>query len=125
VTKEQIGSLEALPTERPYPGISRQSLNTLKTTVTRYSFEPGAAFPLHRHPQEQLTFIESGEVEFVAGPSEGELTAGSYFIVPPDLEHSIKAGPSGATILAIVVPGRAAADDYETVGRGGPSGNAS
>ncbi len=115
MTNEHIGSFEALPTEQPFPGISRQSLNTLRSTVTRYSFEPGAAFPLHRHPQEQITMIEAGSVEFVHGAEEGELAAGSYFVVPPDLEHSIKAGPDGATILAVVIPGRESPDAYEVV----------
>lgn len=117
VTREQIGVFTALTTEEPYPGISRQSFNTEKTTVTRYSFAPGAAFPLHRHPQEQITLIESGDVKWIAGGREGELSAGAYFVVPPDLEHSIQAGADGATILAIVVPGRESADAYETVKR--------
>ncbi|MGI9557770.1 MAG: cupin domain-containing protein [Solirubrobacterales bacterium] len=117
MTREQTGAFDALPIEEPFPGIRRQTFNTVKTTVTRYTFEPGEAFPLHRHPQEQLTFIQEGDVEFVAGANEGELAAGSYFVVPPDLEHSIKAGPGGATILAIVVPGRESSDAYETVER--------
>lgn len=117
MTREQTGSFEGLPTEEPFSGVQRQTFNTVNTTVTKYTFEPGRAFPLHRHPQEQLTFIESGTVEFVAGENEGELAAGSYFIVPPHLEHSIKAGPDGATILAIVVPGRESSDAYETVER--------
>lgn len=115
MSKAQTGSFDSLPTEQPYPGISRQSLNTVKSTITRYTFKGGAAFPLHRHPQEQLTFIEAGDVEFVAGEGEGELAAGSYFVVPPDLEHSIKAGPNGASILAIVIPGRESTDAYEVV----------
>ena len=49
--------------------------NTVKATVARYSFEPGRAFPLHRHPQEQLTFVQSGTVEFVAGATRARWTS--------------------------------------------------
>ncbi len=118
MTNDHIGSFDELPAEQPFPGISRKTFNTIKSTVTRYSFEPGAAFPLHRHPQEQITMIEAGTVEFIHGDESGELTAGSYFLVAPEIEHSIKAGPDGATILAVVIPGRENSDAYEVLGSG-------
>lgn len=110
------GSFEGLQAERPYPGVERRSFDSREATVTRYAFEPGASFPLHRHPQEQVTLIERGTVELIVGGSLRRLREGDWSVVAPDVEHGIRAGAEGARVLAIVVPRRSRSDAYQVIG---------
>ena len=93
---ERAGSFDALPADEPFPGVRRESFTTERATVTRYTFEPGAAFPLHRHPQEQTTLILEGAVEMAIGDDRRVLRAGDWSVVRSDVEHGITAGTGGA-----------------------------
>jgi quercetin dioxygenase-like cupin family protein len=110
-----LGSFDALPAEEPYPGLRRRTFDSAGATVNEYSFEPCASFPLHRHPQEQITLVLDGEVEMTIAGGSSRLSVGAWSVVEPDVEHGITAGPQGARILAIVVPRREAADAYTVV----------
>ena len=110
-----IGSFDALPHDRPYPGLQRRAFDSAGATVTEYRFEPGASFPVHRHPQEQITLIAEGEVEMTIDGRVSQLRAGDWSVVAPEVEHGITAGPEGARILAIVVPRRAGPDAITVV----------
>lgn len=110
------GSFDQLPADHPYEGVTRHSFNSEEATVTRYTFQPGATFPRHRHPQEQVTLIQAGEVQLTLGDEVERLVAGDWSVVAPDLEHGITAGPDGATVVAFVVPRRESVDSYEVVG---------
>jgi quercetin dioxygenase-like cupin family protein len=111
----ELGSLESLPVAEPFPGLRRRSFDSAGATVNEYAFEPGARFPLHRHPQEQVTLVLEGEVEMTIDGRVSTLAAGAWSVVAPDVEHSITAGPQGARILAILVPRRSAADAYTVI----------
>lgn len=106
-TAVSSGPLEDLPREEPFEGVVRHTLDTERATVTVYDFEPGAAFPLHRHPQQQITIVERGEIEFSLPNGAIRLEEGGWSVAPPDVEHGIVAGASGARIVAIIVPARA------------------
>ena len=110
------GQFDELPAEEVYPGVVRRSFSSKQATVTSYTFAPGAAFPLHRHPQEQITLIEAGDVEMTIADRVESLSAGDWSVVDADVEHGICAGPAGAHVLAIVIPARASADAYTVVG---------
>jgi quercetin dioxygenase-like cupin family protein len=103
------GSLAAAAAEEPFPGVRRRSFDSERATVTSYSLEAGARFPLHRHPEEQITLVEAGEVHFTAAGATELVRKGEWTIVGPDVEHGVVAGPRGARFLAIVVPRRAGA----------------
>jgi quercetin dioxygenase-like cupin family protein len=106
----RIGSFRDLPLEEPYPGLHRRTFESEGATVNQYVFAPSARFPLHRHPQEQITLVEYGEVEMTIAGEVSTLSGGDWSVVAADVEHGIQAGPGGARILAIVVPRRRAAD---------------
>ena len=61
------GSFHALESDQVYDGVVRRSFSSEQTTIMSYSFAPGARFPVHRHPQEQVTLVQSGEVEMTIG----------------------------------------------------------
>lgn len=112
------GRFESLPAEQPFPGVTRQAFTTSRATVSRYDFEPGATFPLHSHPQEQITLVARGSVEMtIAGETE-TLTPGAWSVAPSGVEHGITAGPEGASFVAILSPPRSRSDEYEISGNG-------
>lgn len=101
-----FGSFEEIAAEIPYAGIDRRVLTTSNATVQEYRFEPGASFPIHNHPQEQITVVIDGDVTFSADGDSRELSAGEWSVVPGDAPHGVTAGPAGARFIAILVPPR-------------------
>ena len=109
------GSFADLPADEPYTGIERRVLDAERATVSRYLFQPGARFPQHVHPQEQVTLVEEGRVELNVAGERSTLQAGDWSVVPAEVEHGITAGERGASLLAIVVPRRTSANAYTVV----------
>jgi quercetin dioxygenase-like cupin family protein len=112
----ELGSFVALAAEEPFAGVSKRSFDSAGATVSEYRFEPGATFPLHRHEQEQITIVESGELRMTIGGEEHALAAGGWSVVAGGVEHGITAGASGARFFAVVVPRRGASDEFEVSG---------
>lgn len=110
------GSFGDLPAEDVYEGVTRRSFNSEQATVTSYTFAKGARFPMHRHPQEQITLIQTGQVEMTIGDRVERLSTGDWSVIEPEVEHGITAGPSGATVVAVVVPRRESGDAYTVLG---------
>jgi quercetin dioxygenase-like cupin family protein len=106
------GGVTAAPADAPFPGVTRISFQSAQATIAAYAFEPGAEFPPHSHGEEQITTVCEGEVEFLVDGERHRLGAGETFVVAPGLEHSLRAGRSGARFLAIVVPKRPRTDAY-------------
>jgi quercetin dioxygenase-like cupin family protein len=102
----EVGRFEQIAAETPYPGIARRVLGTAKATVQEYRFDPGATYPLHEHPQEQITMVLEGELTFTVGAEVHALSGGAWSVVPGDVPHGITAGPTGARFLAILIPPR-------------------
>lgn len=112
------GSFASLPAETPFPGVTRQGFTTERMTVNRYEFEPGASFPLHSHPQEQVTLVTRGSIEITIDGETERLTPGDWSVARGGSEHGITAGPEGAGIIAIISPPRTRTDEYEIAGEG-------
>jgi quercetin dioxygenase-like cupin family protein len=109
------GAFADLPVAEPYEGLRRRTFDSAGSTVNEYSFEPGASFPIHRHPEEQVTLILEGSVELAVEGDRSILEAGGWSVVGGDVEHGITAGPDGARILAIITPRRTRTDAYTVV----------
>jgi quercetin dioxygenase-like cupin family protein len=109
------GSFSEMPSAEPFSGVGRRTFDSAGSTVNEYSFRAGAAFPVHRHPEEQVTLVLEGTVELTVDGEMSTLAAGSWSVVGPDVEHGITAGPSGARIVAIIMPRRERADAYTVV----------
>ena len=109
------GDFADLPAAEPYEGLRRRTFDSAGSTVNEYAFEPGVSFPLHRHPEEQITLVLEGSVEWTVDGATSTLGAGAWSVVGPGVEHGITAGPEGARIVAIITPRRARADAYTIV----------
>ena len=115
------GRFDQLPAEEIYSGVVRCSFNSEHATVTSYVFAPGAVFPLHHHPQEQITLMQEGTAEMTAGDGVESLSSGDWTIVDAYVEHGLRAGPNGARFLAIVAPRRESANAYTVLDSDGRS----
>ena len=95
---EHVGliSWSELPEEEVLPGVRRQRLDTEQMTVIRYVYSPGSIFPTHSHPEEQVTMVLSGEIEFDLEGTRVRAGPGSAIVVPPGVPH-------GARVLGEVV----------------------
>jgi quercetin dioxygenase-like cupin family protein len=115
-TREQspypVYGLPSPEVDRPHPGVRRYSHSSSNVTIAAYSFEPGARFPTHHHPEEQITVVLEGDVEFVVGSQTHHLGAGETVVVEPGVEHSLRAGDAGARFVAVVLPRRSNRDAY-------------
>jgi quercetin dioxygenase-like cupin family protein len=76
--------------EEVYPGISRQVLQGERQTMVRYVYAPGSVFPVHSHPEEQVTVVVSGEIEFTIGGMPVVLRAGQAAVIPANMPHGAK-----------------------------------
>lgn len=110
------GDFDEMDSYTPFEGVDATAFSTPLMTVTRYEIETGKGFPLHRHPEEQVVVMETGEAEFTIGDQVHRLGPGSWAAVPPNIDHGLKAGSGGCRFICIVAPPRKSADDYEIRG---------
>lgn len=79
-----------LASEEVYPGIIRQTVNGACQTMVRYHYAPGSVFPVHSHPEEQVTIVVSGAIAFTVASQEFVLTAGHVVVIPAGIEHGAR-----------------------------------
>jgi quercetin dioxygenase-like cupin family protein len=111
------GSFNELLADEPWPGVRRRAFDSQAATVTQYDFDPRAQFPLHSHPQEQVTLINEGEVVLTVAGEVSLLGPGDWSVIPPGIEHGITAGEAGAKFVAIIVPRRDGPNAYTVSAR--------
>lgn len=79
-----------LPVEEVFPGITRQVVHGERQTLVRYVYQPGSVFPRHRHPQEQITAVLSGEIEFEIDGERRVLRSGELGVIPGGVTHGAR-----------------------------------
>jgi quercetin dioxygenase-like cupin family protein len=96
-----------LPAERVMAGVTRQRVDAQHMTVLRYRYEPGAHFPAHSHPEEQVVLVLSGEIEFMVANRPVSAAAGSMLVIPPQTVHSARVlGDTPADTINVLSPRR-------------------
>jgi quercetin dioxygenase-like cupin family protein len=79
-----------IPREEVYPGIMRQVVQGERQTLVRYVYQPGSVFPQHHHPQEQVTSVLTGLIEFDVAGTIATLGPGDVAIIPADTPHGAR-----------------------------------
>jgi quercetin dioxygenase-like cupin family protein len=69
------------------PGVARQVVHGEHQTLVRYVYQPGAVFPVHAHPEEQVTIVLSGRLRFTVAGDDLELGPGEVAMIPADAPH--------------------------------------
>ena len=94
-------------TTRIFPG-----QNVMLSVVT---VEPNSSGVMHSHPEEQWGVLLDGECVRLQDDQEVQMHKGDCWYTPGGVEHSVRAGNSGATILDIFSPPR---EEYRHSGEG-------
>jgi quercetin dioxygenase-like cupin family protein len=93
-----LGSV-ALSAQAPRPpGSTRTDLQRHDLSIpgwevlqARVDFAPGASFPAHRHPGEEIIYVLSGTLEYeLEGQPPVTLKAGDVLFVPTGVFHSAR-----------------------------------
>ena len=70
---------------------------------------------MHQHPEEQWGLVLEGSATRYQGNIEFEIKKGDFFRTPPNVGHTMKAGPDGVRVLDIFAPIR---EEYLKPGEG-------
>ncbi len=116
---ERLHPLSELAWESVDALVAKKVISTDRMTVTRYRFQPGGRFPLHVHPQQQVTFVLAGRLTFTTGREEDVVDAENLIVIEEGAPHVAVAGPEGAEVVSIVVPPRTASDGITILEPGG------
>lgn len=81
-----------------FPGIERQAIVTTASTIVRYTYHPGCLFPVHQHPEEQVTIVHTGEIEFTVDGAPVTLRAGQVAVIPGNTPHGARVTASEVVI---------------------------
>jgi quercetin dioxygenase-like cupin family protein len=74
----------------PYDGVTRQTIISADATLTRYTYAPGCVFPVHQHPDAQITVVHSGVIEFDVAGEQVVLRAGQVALIPGGVPHGAR-----------------------------------
>jgi quercetin dioxygenase-like cupin family protein len=81
---------DSIPKEQLSPTFSRQVIHTEKMTIARVYMKAGCQVPQHQHPNEQVSIIYEGSLQFVFAPDGREVVvrAGDALEIPSGLPHA-------------------------------------
>lgn len=74
------------------PGIHGATVHTPQLTITYYRYEPGSSWEEHRHPEDQVTSVIEGEIDFTVAGELVHLQAGELAALPGGVPHSAQVG---------------------------------
>ncbi|MDW7982569.1 MAG: cupin domain-containing protein [Thermomicrobium sp.] len=101
---------EAVAVEYPQPGVVRQTVHGIHQTVVRYRYAPGSVFPVHAHPEEQVTVVLRGRLALEVEGTELLCEAGDVVVIGSGVPHGARVvGDEEVETLNTFVPRREAA----------------
>jgi quercetin dioxygenase-like cupin family protein len=85
------------------PGIFGATVHTPQLTATLYRYGAGSSWEEHQHPQDQITAVLEGEIDFVVAGEPVHLIAGQVATLPGETRHSatVAGSSSGAVTLNV------------------------
>ncbi len=107
----------------PETGIARQLAEGIATRVfpgdqamlSVVRCEPNATGSIHSHPEEQWGMCLEGSGVRIQDGAEVPFEKGDFWRTPGGIEHGIRVGPQGATVLDVFSPPR---PEYKKSGSG-------
>lgn len=86
--KYMVGSWQNLEATDAQEILEKQVIATQHLTVVRCLYKKGSDFPSHVHPQEQITIVESGKLEFIVDDEALEIGPGQMVSISRNVPHS-------------------------------------
>jgi quercetin dioxygenase-like cupin family protein len=85
-----------------------------RITFAVVELAPSSLVPEHRHENEQLGMVITGNVTFTIGDETRDLGPGGTWRIPSDVPHHVVTGPDGAVVIDVFAPTRRDWDDRPT-----------
>ena len=82
---------DTVPREQVSDLIGRRMIYGEKVMLVRWEFAKGCYVASHRHPNEQVAVVESGQLRMVIDGEESTLGAGDIRVIPPNTSHDAEA----------------------------------
>jgi quercetin dioxygenase-like cupin family protein len=82
---------DEIDVEAMSPQIGRQFIVGSNMMIARVLLKKGAVVPLHRHVNEQITYILEGALQFLVGGRQVIVRSGEVLCIPPNLPHEAMA----------------------------------
>jgi len=99
-------SWDDLPESEPLPGVQSQTIHGERQTLVRYRYAPGSVFPVHAHPQEQLTVVLCGTIAFTVADNRVVVGPGQVILIPGGTPHGAEVGAEAVETINTLAPRR-------------------
>ena len=83
------------------PGIFGATVHTPQLTATLYRYSPGSSWEEHQHPQDQITTVLEGVIDFVVDGEPVRLGPGQLAALPGGTPHSATVPDQAAVSLNV------------------------
>lgn len=83
------------------PGIAGSTVHTPQLTAVLYRYDPGSSWEEHSHPQDQITTVLEGEIDFVVDGTPVHLGPGETATLPGGVPHSASVGEAPAVTINV------------------------
>jgi quercetin dioxygenase-like cupin family protein len=77
-----------IPPEQMSPLITRQYAHGEQAMLARVMLKKDAVVPEHSHPNEQITYIITGALEFIIAGVSHVIRAGEILVIPANVPHT-------------------------------------
>lgn len=85
------------------PGIFGATVHTPQLTATLYRYGAGSSWEEHQHPQDQITAVLEGAIDFVVAGEPVRLVAGQVATLPGDTPHAATVPDAGSGAVTLNV----------------------
>jgi quercetin dioxygenase-like cupin family protein len=85
------------------PGIFGATVHTPQLTATLYRYGAGSSWEEHDHPQDQITTVLEGEIDFVVAGEPVHLQTGQLATLPGNTPHSATVPDDGTGAVTLNV----------------------
>lgn len=80
------------------PGIFGATVHTPQLSATLYRYDAGSRWETHSHPQDQMTYVIEGSIDFVVDGRPVTLAAGQLAALPGGVPHSATVPSAGGAV---------------------------
>jgi quercetin dioxygenase-like cupin family protein len=110
----QVVRWRDVPTQSAFAGICHQRFDTQNATLVQYVYQPGSVYPPHSHPEEQVTVVLRGDIQFEVAGRLVKAEPGTLLVIPPWVVHGARVlGDVPVECLNLLTPRRTQAIVYE------------
>jgi len=81
-------NVDNIPAVEIFEGYVGKMIHTQNMTMSFWEIKAGSKLPAHSHSNEQISYMQKGEMDFVLDGITHRLVAGDVLVIPPHAVHS-------------------------------------